>query len=63
MTSDRLDRIDLLVYRLNQLAHYWEGDSEFAELIDLVSQELRYLHNRPLTEQEIDSKLSLKEQN
>ena len=63
MTSDRLDRIDLLLYRAKYEITS-PVDNLLIDILDLVSEELRYLHNRPLTQQVLDSGQELlKEQN
>lgn len=60
MTSDRLDRITLKLWHLEQGGL----DPDLFELLELLADEIRYLHNRPLTQQVIDSGQELlKEQN
>lgn len=53
MTTDRLDRIDLLLHRLR--ARPLAGDPELREILEIVSDELRYLHLRPAHQQLADS--------
>ena len=61
MTSDRLDRIDLLLYRME--VDGLLSVSEVVEALNLISEEIRYLHNRPLADQISDSQELLKESN
>lgn len=60
MTSDRLDRITLKLWHLEQGGL----DPDLVEVLELLADEIRYLRNRPLTQQVIDSGQELlKEQN
>ena len=63
MTSDRLDRIDLLVARIKS-TQWTSTEWLVVECLDLIAEHLRYLHNRPPAQQLFDSGQELlKEQN
>jgi len=53
MTADVLDRIDLLLLRIRGEITSPAEDA-LIEIVDLVSEELRYLHNRSPQEQLVD---------
>lgn len=53
MTTDVLDRIDLLLLRVRGEITSPAEDA-LIEIMDLVSEELRYLHNRSPQEQLVD---------
>jgi len=53
MTADVLDRIDLLLLRIRGEITSPAEDA-LIEIMDLVSEELRYLHNRSPQEQLVD---------
>lgn len=53
MTTDVLDRIDLLLLRVRGEITSPAEDA-LIEIVDLVSEELRYLHNRSPQEQLVD---------
>ena len=53
MTTDVLDRIDLLLLRIRGEITSPAEDA-LIEIVDLVSEELRYLHNRSPQEQLVD---------
>ena len=56
MTTDRLDRIDLLLYRAEfEYGHGGRTVTDLYELLNLMSAELRYLHMRPAHQQLADS--------
>lgn len=53
MTSDRLDRIELRLARIRK-DRRTAGEWALIEILDIVSDELRFLHNRSPQEQLVD---------
>jgi hypothetical protein len=53
MTTDRLDRIDLLLHQAEWLTT--PDVRDLLEIIQLMSEELRYLHGRPPEKQTLDA--------